>query len=144
MPRSNGTSSTSSAQAPTSSSAGAAKPKRASVVPFTSTRMRPTAPPSQTPSQGPSQATGAHSATPAAGMFRGVSYCRLSVNCIEQAYYVCNVCLHGKATDLAVLSGLAVESSTHMYTKRPPVCSTGLIGEVMFEASYFCPLLTLA
>ena len=68
MPRSNGTSSTSSVQAPTSSSVTAAKPRRASVVPFTSTRMRPTAPPSQSPSQ----ATGAVtlSATPAAGMSR--------------------------------------------------------------------------
>lgn len=66
-PQQNGTASPSGASTP----ATAGKPRRASVVPFTSTRMRPHAPSSQTPSQSqPPAASGAETSgvTPVAGL----------------------------------------------------------------------------
>ncbi|KAA6420472.1 MAG: hypothetical protein FRX49_09633 [Trebouxia sp. A1-2] len=60
------TSPASSARTPVSNPATAAKPRRASVVPFTSSRLKPSASSSQSPAQTPSQAE-TPSVTPAAG-----------------------------------------------------------------------------
>ncbi len=65
LPQQNGTSPASSARTPVTNPAAAAKPRRASVVPFTSSRMKPNASSSQVPAQTPTQAE-TPSVTPAA------------------------------------------------------------------------------
>ena len=66
LPQQNGTAPASSARTPVTNPAAASKPRRASVVPFTSTRMKPIASSSQTPAQTPTQAD-TPNVTPAAG-----------------------------------------------------------------------------
>ena len=66
LPQQNGTSPASSARTPVTNPAAVAKPRQASVVPFTTTRMKPNASSFQTPAQTPTQAE-TPSVTPAAG-----------------------------------------------------------------------------
>lgn len=70
LPQQNGTPVASSGRTPASTPAAATKPRRASVVPFTTSRMKPNASSSQTPAQTPAQAE-TPSVTPAAGPSAG-------------------------------------------------------------------------
>ncbi|KAL0019400.1 hypothetical protein WJX77_008137 [Trebouxia sp. C0004] len=70
LPQQNGTAAASSTRIPVSNPVTAAKPRRASVVPFTSSRMKPNASSSESPAQNPAQGE-TPSVTPAAGPSAG-------------------------------------------------------------------------